>query len=136
MGRSTSDTGSPAWLAPFDAASAASAPGLTARLVLRQAVAGMPTGQRQEIRVMTASFPPGARTPLHSHRSPVTVFVLEGVFTLELEGRVPLLIEAGQAFVEPPDVEMTGFNRSLTLPLRVAIFCVSDPGTPFMDPVH
>jgi quercetin dioxygenase-like cupin family protein len=66
----------------------------------------------------------------------VTVYVLEGTFTLELEGRAPVTAKAGQAMVEPPLVKMTGYNRSGTAPLRVVIFYVTDPDTPFLDPVH
>ena len=71
-----------------------------------------------------------------THRFPVTVYVLEGTFTLELEGRAPVTAKAGQAMVEPPLVKMTGYNRSGTEPLRVVIFYVSDPDTPFLDSVH
>ena len=48
----------------------------------------MPRGAKQEVHVLTASFKPGARTVFRSHRSLVTVVILEGAFTLELEGRV------------------------------------------------
>ena len=85
---------------------------------------------------MTAAFKPGDRTVFHTHRSPVTVYVLEGQFTLDLEGRAPVVLSAGQAFVEPPNVKMTGYNKSVTDPLRVVIFYVSDPNTPFLDPAH
>jgi quercetin dioxygenase-like cupin family protein len=104
-------------------------------LVLRQLIDGMPKGDKQEIRVLTASFRPGDRTPFHTHRSPVTVYVLEGAFTLELEGQPPVTVKAGQAFVEPPSIKMTGYNSSATEPLRLVIFYVSDPDTPFLDPV-
>jgi quercetin dioxygenase-like cupin family protein len=105
-------------------------------LVLKEGVTGMPRGDKQEVRVLTASFKPGDRTVFHSHRSPVTVYILEGAFTLELEGRAPMTIKAGQAYVEPPNVKMTGYNRSATEALKVVIFYVSDPETPFLDPVH
>ena len=112
-------------------------PGFAApQLLLREAVSGMPKGDAQEVRVMTASFKPGDRTVFHTHRSPVTVYVLEGQFTLEMEGRAPLVVSAGQAYVEPPHVKMTGYNKSTTQPLRVLIFYVSDPNTPFLDPIH
>ncbi|MBS0294156.1 MAG: cupin domain-containing protein [Proteobacteria bacterium] len=101
---------------------------------LQETVTGLPTGERQELRVMTASFQPGDRTVFHSHRFPVTVYILEGEFTLELDGRAPVVLRAGQAYVEPPQVRMTGYNRSTTVPLRLVIFYVSDPGTPFLDP--
>jgi quercetin dioxygenase-like cupin family protein len=111
-------------------------PGLAApQLVLREVVQQMPRGEKQEVRVMTASFRPGDRTVFHTHRSPVTVYVLEGQFTLELEGRSPVVVGPGQAYVEPPHVKMTGYNRSATQALRVLIFYVSDPGTPFLDAI-
>ena len=104
--------------------------------VLSEIVSGMPKGERQAVRVFTASFKPGDKTVFHTHRFPVTVYILEGAFTLELEGRAPVIVKAGQAFVEPPNVKMTGFNKSATDALRVVIFYVSDPGTPFLDPVR
>jgi hypothetical protein len=37
----------------------------------------------------------------------------------------------------PPNVKMTGYNNSSsTEPLRLVVFYVSDPGTPFLDPIH
>jgi len=106
------------------------------QLLLREVVQGIPRGESQEVRVMTATFRPGDRTVFHTHRSPVTVYVLEGQFTLELEGRAPVTVGAGQAYVEPPQVRMTGYNRSDKEILRVVIFYVSDPGTPFLDEVR
>ena len=104
--------------------------------VLREIVNGMPRGERQEVRVLTATFKPGDKTVFHTHRFPVTVYILEGTFTLEMEGRSPVTIKAGQAMVEPINVKMTGHNRSTTDTLRVVIFYVSDPETPFLDPVQ
>jgi quercetin dioxygenase-like cupin family protein len=96
----------------------------------------MPKGERQEVRVLTASIRPGDKTVFHTHRFPVTVYILEGAFTLEMEGREPVTVKAGQAMVEPSHVKMTGYNRSSTEPLRVVIFYVSDPDTPFLDPTQ
>jgi quercetin dioxygenase-like cupin family protein len=116
---------------------AAQEPGLARpNLVLRDVVEGMPRGEQQEVQVMTATIRPGDRTPFHTHRFPVTVYVLEGAFTLEMEGREPVTVRAGQAMVEPPGVRMTGYNRSADAPLRVLIVYVTEPGMPFLDPVH
>lgn len=104
-------------------------------LLLREAVAGMPRGERQEVRVLTATIQPGQATPFHTHRSPVTVYIVEGAFTLEMEGREPVTVRAGEAMVEPPNVKMTGYNRG-SEPMRVVIFYVSDPDTPFLDPIN
>ena len=40
------------------------------------------------------NFQPRDRTLFHTHRFPVTVYVLEGVFTMEMEGR-------GARFLDP-----------------------------------
>ena len=101
--------------------------------VLSAIVQGMPKGEQQEVRVIVATLKPGDVTPFHSHRFPVTFLVLEGSFTLEMEGHTPVTVTARQAMVEPPQVKMTGYNRSTTEPMRVVIFYVSEPGTPFLD---
>jgi len=101
-------------------------------MVLQQVVEGLPMDDKQTVRVMTATFKPGDKTVYHTHRFPVTVYVLEGAFTLELEGRPPLTVKAGEAMVEPPKVPMTGYNRTAT-ETRVVIFYVSTNDTPFLD---
>lgn len=105
-------------------------------LLLREVVQGMPRGERQEVQVLTATIAPGQATVFHTHRFPVTVYVLEGAFTLEMEGREAVTVPAGGAMVEPPHVRMTGRNRSGAEAARVLIVYVAEPGTPFLDPIH
>ena len=105
-------------------------------LVLQQIVEGLPSDAKQAVRVLTATFKPGDKTVYHTHRFPVTVYVLEGAFTLDLKDRPPLTVRAGEAMVEPPNVAMTGYNPSATEPTKVVIFYVSTPDTPFLDLLH
>src|SRR4030081_4405 len=105
-------------------------------LLLRQIVEGMPKGDKQEVSVLTATLKPGDKTPFHTHRFPVTVYIMEGTFTLEMEGRQPVVLNAGDSFVEPPNVKMTGYNRGANDNMKVVIVYVSDPDTPFLDMVH
>lgn len=104
-------------------------------LVLQQLVEGLPTDAKSEVRVFTASFKPGDKTPYHTHGFPVTVYVLQGAFTLELKDQAPIVVKAGEAFVEPPNTAMTGFNRSASEITKVVVFYVSVPGKPFLDPL-
>ena len=106
------------------------------QVLLSEIVQGMPKGDKQQVRILNASFQPGDKTMFHTHRFPVTVYALEGAFTLEMEGREPVTVKAGNAMVMPPNVKMTGYNRSSTEPLRLVIFSVSDPDTPFLDPIR
>jgi len=105
-------------------------------LVLEQIVDGLPRDAKQTVRILTATFKPGDRTVRHTHRFPVTVYVLEGTFTLELKDRPPIVVKTGEAIVEPPNIEMTGYNRSASELTKVVIVYVSTPDTPFLDPLH
>lgn len=125
-----------AFVAPLNSVAQEGGPAKPPPPILKEIVHGMPKGEKQEVRVILATLKPGEATPFHTHRFPVTVYVLEGTFTLEMEGRPPLMVKAGQAIVEPPQVRMTGYNRSTTEPMRVVIFYVSDPDTPFLEPAH
>lgn len=101
-------------------------------LVLKEIVEGLPGDSTSEVSVLTASFKPGDKTVTHTHDYPVTVYVVEGAFTLELKGQPPKTIMAGEAMVEPPNAEMTGYNRSATEETKVVIFYVSIPDRPFL----
>ena len=105
-------------------------------LVLQQLVEGLPNDGKSAVRVLTATFKPGDKTVYHTHRFPVTVYVVEGAFMLELKDRPPITVRAGEALVEPPHVAMIGRNPSTTEPTKVVIFYVSAPDTPFLDPLH
>ena len=105
------------------------------QIVLQQIVEQMPRGATQEIRVIGALDAPGERQHLHTHRFPVTLIVQQGVFTLEMEGRAPIALRAGQSFVEPPGVKITGYNRG-DGELRLLMVYVSDVDAPFVDRVR
>src|SRR5437016_9817163 len=75
------------------------------QLLLSEVINGMPKGDKQEVRVLTASFKPGDKTMFHTHRFPVTVYVLEGAFTLEMEGRQAITGEKCEADGNPLQVE-------------------------------
>jgi quercetin dioxygenase-like cupin family protein len=104
-------------------------------VILRETVEGMPRGERQEVLVLAATLRPGQSTAPRTHRFPVVVHVLDGVFTLEVEGREAVTVRAGRSVVEPANVRMTGHNRGDEA-TRLLIFRVADPGTPFLDPAH
>ena len=109
--------------------------GKQATVVLNAVVEGMPRGEKQEVRVLSGTLEPGERTVLHTHPFPVTVYVVNGEFTLEVEGQKTATIGAGQAFSEPANVKITGYNRGATR-TSVVVFYVSDPNAPFLNRVE
>jgi quercetin dioxygenase-like cupin family protein len=103
----------------------------------REIVETLPRDAAQEIRVLHARLDPGDRTPHHSHRHPVTVYMLEGAFTLHLADRPePVTVRAGEVFVEPAHVNMTGHNLDPLVPATMVLFYACTPDTPFADPVR
>jgi quercetin dioxygenase-like cupin family protein len=104
-------------------------------LVLKQIVEGLPGSAKSEVKILTATFKPGDKTVSHTHDFPVSVYVVEGAFTLELKGQPQKTIEAGEAMIEPPNTQMTGYNLSSTDETKVVIFYVSGPEAPFLKPV-
>ena len=100
----------------------------------REAVNTMPVVAGQEIRVIEAVLQPGDRTPYHTHRHPVTLYMLDGEFTLEFDGLPTAVVRAGEVFVEPASVAMTGYNRGENVAARMVIFYACAPDEPFADP--
>lgn len=103
--------------------------------VLKQITTEYPKGDKLEARVMTATLAPGLTSPWHTHSGPVAVYVMEGTFTLEFDGREPIAKKAGEALLEPVNVKVRAANRS-DAPVKVVIFQVSDPEQPFMHVMH
>ncbi len=103
--------------------------------ILKNAVVGMPVAGTQEIRVLTATIAPQQTTIRHTHRFPVTTYVLQGSMTFALKDQPAVTVKAGEAFVEAPNTPITGANESATDEAKVVIFYVSDPATPFLDPI-
>lgn len=104
-------------------------------MIAKSDLAGMPTAARQEIRVLTATLEPGQRSVFHTHRSPVTTFVLDGALTLEVEGKSAVVYKAGKVVFEEPGVPTTAYNASASDTAKVLIFYLSDLDTPFLDPI-
>ncbi|MGO4677384.1 hypothetical protein AB4Z40_31280 [Bosea sp. 2YAB26] len=46
-----------------------------------------------------------------------------------------MTVKSGESLVEPPNVKMTGYNRGSET-LELVIFYVSEPDTPFLEPVR
>lgn len=85
---------------------------------------GVTTGARAQA-VARSSGAPGLTRP----DSVLQTFVRGMKAALEMEGHSTRGVRAGEAFVEPPNVRMTGYNRSTMSPTvhgsrRAAIRCI------------
>jgi quercetin dioxygenase-like cupin family protein len=79
------------------AAAQSQQPGV-ARILLQQHDLGVPGREVVQVRVELA---PGVSFPAHSHPGEEIVYVIEGVFEYELEGRPPVTLKAGEVLFIP-----------------------------------
>ena len=101
----------------------------TTKLVDKVALAGLPG---QEANSMLAEMPPGWVGGKHYHPGHVFVYVLEGAMTLDLEGKSPVTIRAGEMYHEFPNQAMQAKNSSATEELKLIVFQVGTQGKPMM----
>jgi quercetin dioxygenase-like cupin family protein len=68
----------------------------------------------------------------HYHSGPVYVYILEGSFTVEEQGKPPQTFEAGEVYEEPVGQPMQAFNKSASEPIELLVIQVQDEGEPMM----
>src|SRR5258708_11108844 len=90
----------------------------------------------KEGRMIEVSYPPGARDVIHRHDAHAFVYVIEGQIIMQLKGRPPVTLKAGQTFHEgPSDVHVVGRNASNTEPARFVVVLLKAKGAPILTPV-
>jgi len=107
-------------------------PETTRAVLLRTDLAGM---EGKEGIMMVAVIAPGAETGRHIHPGHEFAYVLEGSGTLEVDGKPPTALTPGTAIYQPPGQVHNGRNASVTAPLRILVFHVSEKGKPDTIPV-
>lgn len=90
----------------------------------------------KEGRMIEVSYPPGAKDVVHRHDANAFVYVLEGDIVMQLKGKPPVTLKAGDTFYEgPTDVHVVGRNASSTKPARFVVVLLKAKGAPVLTPV-
>ena len=97
--------------------------------LLQKPLAGV---EGKEVIIKHFDIPPGFVGGKHYHPGPVFVYVLEGEFTIETEGKGRQTFKAGELYEEPIRNPMRGRNLSATDNLKLLVFQVGDAGKPMM----
>jgi len=88
---------------------------------------------REGVQVL-AEFAPGAAAGKHTHPGEEMGYILEGTLQLEIEGKPPVTLNAGQAFFVPAGVVHDGKNVGKG-PLKVLATYIVETGKPVATPV-
>jgi quercetin dioxygenase-like cupin family protein len=88
---------------------------------------------REGVQVL-AEFAPGAAAGKHTHPGEEMGYILEGTLQLEIEGKPPVTLNAGQAFFVPAGTVHDGKNVGKG-PLKVLATYIVEKGKPVATPV-
>jgi quercetin dioxygenase-like cupin family protein len=89
----------------------------------------------REAHMVLVEFEPGAAVARHFHPGDELVYVLEGAISLEIDGQAPIVLNAGDAFHQPPKQVHLGRNVSRTDPARLLVIWVVEKGQQVTIPV-
>ncbi len=100
--------------------------------ILKEAVPDFPKEGQLEARVRPITVQPGMGD-WHTHPTPIVIYVVEGVFSVEIRGKGVAQVKAGQAVLEPANTVLRGGNPGQS-PTKIVVFQVSAPEAPFSQP--
>lgn len=89
----------------------------------------------KDVHAWVTEFAPGARSGKNYHPWHEFVYVLEGTFTIEAEGRPPVTLQPGEIIHLAPKQVHEGKNASETSPLKLLVFGMGPKGQPLVFPV-
>ena len=101
-------------------------------VLLRTDLAGM---EGKEVLMINVEIAPGAVSGKHYHHGHELAYVLEGSGILEIEGKPPVTLKAGEAAYQPPKQVHEGKNTSTTAPLKTLSIVIAEKGQPITVPV-
>lgn len=102
--------------------------------LLTEPLSGVPG---KEVTVLTVEYLPGGASAAHRHDADVFVYVLEGAVIMQVDGKEPVTVRAGETFREnPKDIHRQSRNASQTEPAKFVVFVVKDQGKPVTRPVE
>jgi quercetin dioxygenase-like cupin family protein len=92
----------------------------------------LPGVDGMQITIVHGTVPPGWVGGKHYHTGPVYVYVLEGSFAIEEQGKPPQTFKAGELYQEPIGTPMQARNMSTSEPTKILAIQVNRQGEPMM----
>lgn len=95
----------------------------------------LPGLEGKEAVVFMAEIPPGVVTPKHRHPGSELIYVLEGSYVLEVDGKGAIPLKAGDARHAPPGEVHAAKSLDSPGTSKVLVFLIADRGQPLAIPV-
>lgn len=84
----------------------------------------------KEAVVLRVEGAPGVDVPKHFHPGEEFIYILEGAVYLEVEGKPPVTVQAGEVYHIPAKAVHSGKNPSATAPFKILTFGIFEKGQP------
>jgi quercetin dioxygenase-like cupin family protein len=85
--------------------------------------------------MLTVDYAPGASGSIHRHDADAFVYVLDGSVVMQVKGKKPVTLTAGQTFYEGrDDVHVVDRNASTSQPAKILVVLVKDKDAPILIP--
>jgi quercetin dioxygenase-like cupin family protein len=104
-------------------------PGADKRTLINEPLYGV---KAQIVTIDHYTMPAGWAGGKHYHTGPVYVYVLEGSFTIDEQGKERRIFKAGELYKEPIGAPMQARNLNAFEPLKLLVFQVTPEGEPLM----
>lgn len=100
-------------------------PGADKKVLVNEPLPGL---EGQQVTIDQYSFPPGWVGGKHYHTGPVYVYVLEGSFTMDEQGKERRTFKAGEVYKEPIGTPMQARNLNTSEPLKLLVVQITPEG--------
>jgi quercetin dioxygenase-like cupin family protein len=100
-------------------------PGAEKKTLVDEPLLGL---EGQQVTIDQYTFPPGWVGGRHYHTGPVYVYVLEGSFTMDEQGKERRTFKAGEVYKEPIGTPMQAWNLNASKPLKLLVVQITPEG--------
>jgi len=104
-------------------------PGADKKILFNEPLRGV---EGQQVTIDRYSLPPAWIGGRHYHTGPVYVYILEGVLTVDEQGKPRQTFKAGELYPEPIGIPMQTRNLSTSDPMKLLVIQITPKGEPLM----
>ncbi len=90
----------------------------------------------RQVTIQRITYPAGWEGGRHTHSGPVYVYVVEGTFVVDVEGRDTVTLAKGELVDEPSGPAMVAKNGSTSEPVTVLLMQVNPDGEPLTSRIN
>ncbi|QMW00738.1 cupin domain-containing protein [Spirosoma foliorum] len=116
--------------AQHDHTAATNSPTNVTRSIIRQQLLNEKGIDNREVQMLIVDYPPNSSSPAHRHPCPTFGYLLEGELESTFEGKTRVY-KKGDTFYEFSNgLHSSARNTSSTVPAKLLVFFVAEPGKP------